>query len=142
MSHAHATISVSAPHMFYTCPEGSTVKLVCAQRGAALHPDDVVRQSWLFTPHSDQHCSREGPRHTSITGHTHANHSSPGLQFGHSEQNFWVILQNVTRADQGRYCCMILDMQVVKNHVSVLQRPHSHFVLQITPRKDTKCIAI
>ncbi|KAG7230098.1 hypothetical protein INR49_009818 [Caranx melampygus] len=137
MSHAHATISVSAPHMFYTCPVGATVKLVCAQRGATLHPTDVMKRSWLFTPHSDQHCSaREGPRHTTISGHPHGNHSSPGLQFGHSEQNFWVVLQNVTPADQGRYCCMVLDLQVVNKHASVLQKPHSHFILQITPRRN------
>uniref|UniRef100_A0A3B4YJP1 V-set immunoregulatory receptor n=1 Tax=Seriola lalandi dorsalis TaxID=1841481 RepID=A0A3B4YJP1_SERLL len=138
------TMSVSVPHLFYTCPEGATVKLVCAQRGAALHPTDVLKRSWRFTPHSDQHCSgREGPRHTIISGHPHGNHSLlPGLIFGHSEQNFWVVLQNVTHADQGRYCCMILDVQVVNKHPSLLQKPHSHIVLQVTPRKDTNSINV
>ncbi|XP_023267599.1 V-type immunoglobulin domain-containing suppressor of T-cell activation [Seriola lalandi dorsalis] len=138
ISHAHPTMSVSVPHLFYTCPEGATVKLVCAQRGAALHPTDVLKRSWRFTPHSDQHCSgREGPRHTIISGHPHGNHSLlPGLIFGHSEQNFWVVLQNVTHADQGRYCCMILDVQVVNKHPSLLQKPHSHIVLQVTPRRN------
>lgn len=142
MPHAQATISVSAPHMFYTCPEGATVKLVCAQRGGAMHTNDVLKRSWLFTPHSDQHCSgREGPRHTTFSGRSHGNHS-PGLQYGHSEQNFWVVLQNVTHADQGRYCCMVLDFQVENKHATLLQKPHSHFVLQITPRKDTECITV
>ncbi|XP_070772687.1 V-type immunoglobulin domain-containing suppressor of T-cell activation [Enoplosus armatus] len=138
MSHAHSSLSVSAPHLYYTCPEGATVKLVCSQRGAALHPADVLKHSWLFTPHSDQHCTaREGPRHIIIGGHSHGNHTLPaGLQFGSAEQNFWVILQNVTHADQGRYCCMVLDVQVEHKHGTLLQRPHSHVVLQVTPRRN------
>ncbi|XP_039995737.1 V-type immunoglobulin domain-containing suppressor of T-cell activation [Xiphias gladius] len=138
MSHAHPTVSVSAPHLYYTCPEGATVKLVCAQRGAALHSTDVLKHSWLFTPHSDQHClEREGPRHANKGVHSHGNHSSPpGLQFGFSEQNFWVTLQNVTHSDQGRYCCMVLDFEVVNKHGSLVQRSHSHIVLHVTPRRN------
>ncbi|KAM9344825.1 V-type immunoglobulin domain-containing suppressor of T-cell activation [Symphorus nematophorus] len=135
MSHSHSTISVSAPHLYYTCPEGATAKLVCSQRGAALHPTDVLKRSWLFTPHSDQHCvAKMGPRHA---GHSHVNHSMPpGLQFGSAEHEFWVTLQNVTHADQGRYCCMVLDIQKDHNHLSLLQRPHSHIILQVTPRRN------
>ncbi|XP_041803011.1 V-type immunoglobulin domain-containing suppressor of T-cell activation [Chelmon rostratus] len=139
MSHAHSTLSVSAPHLYYTCPEGATVKLVCSQRGAALHPADVLKHSWLFTPHSDQHCTgRMGPRHITFSNsHSHGNHSlPPGLQFGSAELNFWVVLQNVTHADQGRYCCMLLDFQVEHKHSSLVQRPHSHIVLQVTPRRN------
>ncbi|XP_034464117.1 V-type immunoglobulin domain-containing suppressor of T-cell activation [Hippoglossus hippoglossus] len=137
-SHGHSTIVISAPHLYYTCPEGATAKLVCAQRGAALHNTDILRRSWLFTPHSDQHCSgKEGPRHTTSGGHPHGNHSLPaGLQFGYSEQIFWAVLQNVTHADQGRYCCMVLDIQVVNKHPSLLQKPHSHILLQVTPRRN------
>ena len=136
-SHGHYTIGVSAPHLYYTCPEGATAKLVCAQSGAALHSTDVLKHSWLFTPNSDQHCSgKEGPRHTTLGSHPHGDHSLPaGLQFGFSEQIFWAVLQNVTRADQGRYCCMVLDIQVVNKHPSLLQKPHSHILLQVTPRK-------
>ncbi|XP_036980831.1 V-type immunoglobulin domain-containing suppressor of T-cell activation [Acanthopagrus latus] len=137
MSHAHSTLSVSAPHLYYTCPEGATVKLLCNQRGTALHTSDKLRGTWLFTPHSDQHCTgRMGPRHT-VIGRLHGNHSlPPGLHFGSSEQNLWVLLQNVTHADQGRYCCMVLDIQVEHNHGSVVQKPHSHVVLQVTPRRN------
>lgn len=144
MSHAHSTLSVSAPHLYYTCPEGSTAKLVCDQRGAAMHATDILRRSWLFTPHSDQHCiGREGPRHTIVNGHSHGNGSlPPGLHFGSAEHNFWVLLQNVTRADQGRYCCMVLDFQVEHKHGSLLQRPHSHIILQVVPRKDIKCMGV
>lgn len=137
MSHGHPTLSVSVPHLFYTCPEGATAKLVCTQRGAALHSTDVLKRNWLFTPHSDQHCmARMGPRHTTIVGHSHGNHSlPPGLQIGSAEHSFWLILQNVTHADQGRYCCMVLDFQVEHKTGSLVQKPHSHIVLQVTPRK-------
>ncbi|XP_029305218.1 V-type immunoglobulin domain-containing suppressor of T-cell activation [Cottoperca gobio] len=135
MSHAHSTLSVSALHLTYICPEGATVKLVCAQKGAALYNTDILKQSWLFTPHRDQHCAgRTGPRHTVIGGHSRGNHSlPPGLQFGSAEHNFWVVLQNVTSADQGRYCCMVLDIQRDHKHGILLQKPHSHVLLQVTP---------
>lgn len=137
-SHASSTMSVSAPHLYYTCPEGATAKLLCSQRGAALHPKDVLKHSWLFTPHPDQHCSgRVGPRHTVIGSHPPANHSQPaGLSFGASEQDFWVLLKNVTPADQGRYCCLVLDVQVVQRHGNIVQKPHSHVVLQVSPRRN------
>ncbi|XP_075933077.1 V-type immunoglobulin domain-containing suppressor of T-cell activation [Anarhichas minor] len=137
MSHAHSTLSVSAPHLHYTCPEGATVKLVCGQRGAALHPTDVLRRGWLFTPHSDRHCTgRTGPRHTTI-GHSHGNHSlTAGLQFGATEHNFWVVLQNVIHSDQGRYCCMLLDFQLEQKHNALVQKPHSHVILHVTPRRN------
>uniref|UniRef100_A0A3Q3FB67 V-set immunoregulatory receptor n=1 Tax=Labrus bergylta TaxID=56723 RepID=A0A3Q3FB67_9LABR len=136
-SHPSSTLSVSAPHLFYTCPEGATAKLVCGQSGAALHQTDVLKRSWLFTPHADQHCSgKEGPRHTNVGGHSHGNHSlTPGLHFGSSEQNFWMVLQNVTLADQGRYCCLLLDFQVEHKHGVIVQKPHSHMILQVSPRK-------
>ncbi|XP_060896624.1 V-type immunoglobulin domain-containing suppressor of T-cell activation isoform X3 [Labrus mixtus] len=136
-SHPSSTLSVSTPHLFYTCPEGATAKLVCGQSGVALHQTDVLKRSWLFTPHADQHCSgREGPRHTVVGGHSHSNHSlTPGLHFGSSEQNFWMVLQNVTLADQGRYCCLLLDFQVEHKHAAIVQKPHSHMILHVSPRK-------
>lgn len=143
MSQAHSTMSVSAPHLYYTCPEGATAKLVCSQRGATLHKTDVLKHTWLFTPHSDQHCtSRTGPRHINIDGHHTKPILPPGLHFGSVEQNFWVVLENVTQADQGRYCCTILDVQVEHKHGSIVQRTHSHILLQVTPRKDIKCMGV
>ncbi|KAM3863378.1 V-type immunoglobulin domain-containing suppressor of T-cell activation [Diretmus argenteus] len=135
--HPH-TLSVSAPNQFYSCPEGATAKLVCAQRGASLHPADVLRHSWLYTPHSDQHChERMGPRHIPLGGHSHGNHSiPPGMHYGAGEQSFWVVLQNVTSLDQGRYCCLVLDIQLAHKHNTLMQRSHSHIVLQVTPRRN------
>ncbi|KAM8859752.1 V-type immunoglobulin domain-containing suppressor of T-cell activation [Spinachia spinachia] len=137
MSHPHSTLSVAVPHLYYTCPEGATVKLVCSQRGATLHPTDVLRRSWLFTPHSDQRCKGlAGPRHTTI-GHSHGNHSlPPGLQYGSAEHDFWVLLQNVSHSDQGRYCCMLLDIQREHKHAALVQKPHSHVILHVTPRRN------
>ncbi|XP_067465713.1 V-type immunoglobulin domain-containing suppressor of T-cell activation [Thunnus thynnus] len=135
MSHAYATLGVSAPHLYYTCPEGATVKMLCAQRGATMYDHDVLKRAWLFTQHSDQHCSgRQGPRGTVINSHSHS--LPPGLQFGSTDNNFWVQLQNVTHADQGRYCCMVLDIRVEHKHGSIVQKPHSHVLLQVSPRRN------
>ncbi|XP_040035265.1 V-type immunoglobulin domain-containing suppressor of T-cell activation [Gasterosteus aculeatus] len=137
VSHAHSTLSVSVPHLYYTCPEGATVKLVCDQQGATLHHTDALKRSWLFTPHSDQRCKGPaGPRHTTI-GHSRGNRSLPaGLQYGSAEHHFWVILQNVTHSDQGRYCCMLLDFQLEHKHAALVQKPHSHVILHVTPRRN------
>nr|XP_020454596.1 V-type immunoglobulin domain-containing suppressor of T-cell activation [Monopterus albus]XP_020454604.1 V-type immunoglobulin domain-containing suppressor of T-cell activation [Monopterus albus] len=138
MSHGHSTISVSAPHLYYSCPEGATVRMMCTQSGAALHSSDIVKRIWLFTPHSDKHCVRhQGPRNTNIIHHSHANHSfPPGMHYERKGQNFWVVLENVTGADQGRYCCEILDVQVENKHPSIVDKTHSHVILQITPRRN------
>ncbi|KAM7385882.1 hypothetical protein PAMP_001931 [Pampus punctatissimus] len=137
-SYAQATLSVSAPHLYYTCPTGATVKLLCAERGAALHHNDILKHTWLFTQHSDQHCTtRQGPRGTVVGNHPHNNQSlPPGLKYGFTEKNLWLTLQNVTLADQGRYCCMTLDISVYHKHGTVVQRPHSHILLQVTPRRN------
>ncbi|TDH01024.1 hypothetical protein EPR50_G00176080 [Perca flavescens] len=135
MSHAHSTLSVSPPHLYYTCPEGATVKLVCNQRGAPLYHNDILKTTWLFTPYSDQHCrGHMGPRHTTIG---HGNHSvPPGLHFGTAEHNFWMVLENVTPTDQGRYCCMVLDIQQGHKHPSGVQKYHSHVILHVTPWRN------
>ncbi|XP_029961780.1 V-type immunoglobulin domain-containing suppressor of T-cell activation [Salarias fasciatus] len=129
-----STLTVSSPHQLYSCPEGATAKLVCNQRGAAKHPTDVLRPIWLFTPHSEKHCSGStGPRNI----HHRSNHTlPPGLHFGHGDHNLWIVLQNVTRADQGRYCCMLLDTVGGHQHVEILQKPHSHIILHVTARRN------
>ncbi|TKS85341.1 V-type immunoglobulin domain-containing suppressor of T-cell activation [Collichthys lucidus] len=138
MSHAHPTLSVSAPHLHYTCPEGATVKMMCSKRGTALHDTDVLKYTWLFTPHSDQHCTgRAGPRHTTIGTHSRGNHTlPPGMETAAAEQNFWIVLKNVTHADQGRYCCVVLDFQPEHKHATIVQKPHSHVILHVTPRRN------
>lgn len=129
LSHGDATLGVFAPHMHYTCPEGATVKLVCNQRGATRHPTDKLHHSWLFTQHSDQHCSNGRPRNI---GHK----LPPGVHSGSTPESFWLTLENVTRADQGRYCCLALDMQTTDGHRVLQQQPHSHMVLVVTPKRN------
>ncbi|XP_053730253.1 V-type immunoglobulin domain-containing suppressor of T-cell activation [Synchiropus splendidus] len=131
-----STLTVTTAHRFHTCPEGATAKLVCYQGGAASHPTDILKHAWLFTPHSDQHCKgRAGPRHT-VIGNPHQNQTLPaGLGFGSSDKGFWVEMKNVTRADQGRYCCLVLDFLRDHKH-SLVQNPHSHVILQVTPRRN------
>ncbi|XP_041645114.1 V-type immunoglobulin domain-containing suppressor of T-cell activation [Cheilinus undulatus] len=137
-SHPASTLSVSAPHQLWTCPEGATAKLECAQSGAASHSTDILRYTWLFTPHSDQHCSgREGPRHTIIGSHPHGDHTLPaGLHFGKTEKSFWMSLQNLTSADQGRYCCLLLDVAQEHGHNAILKKAYSHIILQVAPRRN------
>ncbi|KAM6956195.1 V-type immunoglobulin domain-containing suppressor of T-cell activation [Aplochiton taeniatus] len=136
---SHGTLSVSAPHQHYTCPTGATVRLRCAQAGAKLHPADVLKHVWMFTPHMDRHChERQGPRGGALPGgHSHANRSQPlGVRFEAGEEDFGVVLQNVSHGDQGRYCCMTLDFQVAHKHGTLLQKPHSFILLSVTQRKN------
>lgn len=141
MHHPRSTVSVTATHQRYICPEGATVQMICHQSGAAAHPTDGLRHNWLFTPHSDQHCSGHvGPRNFKFASH---NHTLPkGVRFGHAEQNFWVVLENVTHADQGRYCCMLGVQHVEPHHDNIVQKIHSYSILQIIPRKDSKCMGV
>lgn len=126
---------MSAPYLYYTCPEGATAKMLCVQGGVAQHPTDVLKHFWFFTAHSDQHCAGQtGPRNT-INSYRDNHKLPPGLQYGFAEQSFWVVLENVTHADQGRYCCTVYDIQFHKHPV---QTPHSHIILQITQSKNIK----
>ncbi|XP_017164538.1 V-type immunoglobulin domain-containing suppressor of T-cell activation isoform X2 [Poecilia reticulata] len=135
-THSSSSLTVSAAHRFYSCPQGVTAKLVCNQKNANLHPDQHVAERWLFTPHTDLHCKPGGtPRHVTRKGQA----SQLGVEVGHSNENMWVILRNVTHADQGRYCCLALGGKIDHGHQSV--ESHSHIVLQVTPKRDgvTNC---
>ncbi|XP_016520288.1 V-type immunoglobulin domain-containing suppressor of T-cell activation isoform X1 [Poecilia formosa] len=135
-THSSSSLTVSAAHRYYSCPEGVTAKLVCNQKNTNLHPDQHVADRWLFTPHIDMHCKRgETPRDVAHKGHS----SQLGVEMGHSNENMWVILRNVTLADQGRYCCLALGAKIDHNHQSV--ESHSHIVLHVTPKRDgaTNC---
>ncbi|XP_029609287.1 V-type immunoglobulin domain-containing suppressor of T-cell activation isoform X2 [Salmo trutta] len=141
VAHPHTRLTVTAPHLSYMCEEGANVTLLCAQRGAKLHPLDHLHQSWLFTPHSAEHChDKVHPRDHNHQGN-HSRAALPwGVQYGASEESFWVQLQLVNKSDQGRYCCLSLDI----NNGKVVQRTHSHVFLTITPwkRDDAKCILL
>lgn len=125
-------ITVTASHQRYICPEGASVQMVCHQSGA-VHKNEAMRQVWLYNFHSDQHCSGHvGPRNLSLGGH---NHTLPrGVRFGHAEQIFWMVLENVTHADQGRYCCAVGFRYSEHKHDKIV-RFHSYSLLQVTSRK-------
>uniref|UniRef100_A0A674NEA6 V-set immunoregulatory receptor n=1 Tax=Takifugu rubripes TaxID=31033 RepID=A0A674NEA6_TAKRU len=101
------SMSVSASHLYYTCPEGAMQTLVCNQRGGASHPNDSLWRLLVFSH----------PTKTS----TATNHT--GELLGQ--------LQNVTHADQGRYCCAALEIESI--HHEAVQRTHSHMFLNIIP---------
>lgn len=124
--HAHS-LSVTAPHVNYICPEGANVTLVCTQSGALAHPNDHLKQVWLYTPHMDQRC--HDPYHPRNQSHAqrvvhNAQHSS-----------FSITLLDVRKSDQGRYCCLALDFLRQGKH-DVQQSPHSHMMLTIGPRRN------
>uniref|UniRef100_A0A3Q4HGB2 V-set immunoregulatory receptor n=1 Tax=Neolamprologus brichardi TaxID=32507 RepID=A0A3Q4HGB2_NEOBR len=129
----HSTLIASPPHLYYTCPEGARVNMTCVQKGTLLSPDDVVRSTWLFTAHSDQHCHPGmGPRNFS---HPHRNSTlPPGVKMDRMGHNHWLILENVKPSDQGRYCCGILEFH---KH-NLVQKAYNHVILQVIPRKYVK----
>uniref|UniRef100_A0A8C6Q5Y0 V-set immunoregulatory receptor n=1 Tax=Nothobranchius furzeri TaxID=105023 RepID=A0A8C6Q5Y0_NOTFU len=131
---------ISAPHLYYTCPEGADVKIECV-KDESVHSLDDMKRNWLFTPFSDQECKAGmGPRHISYS-HPHVNSTTnAGLHFGHTKKIMWVILQNVTRSDQGRYCCAVRDPKVHSSQVPL--RYHSHIVLHITPGKQIHSFSV
>ncbi|MEQ2273134.1 hypothetical protein XENORESO_000104, partial [Xenotaenia resolanae] len=143
MHHPLSPLTVSAAHLYYTCPEGVTAKLVCNQKNGKSYPEAFVRQRWLFTPHTDLHCkSGQGPRNFSHTRKDQV--LPPGLVMDHTDGEMWVILKNVTYADQGRYCCMALEVKNDHNHPTVVQNSHSHIILHVTPRRTgtTDCTVL
>ncbi|XP_027021683.1 V-type immunoglobulin domain-containing suppressor of T-cell activation isoform X2 [Tachysurus fulvidraco] len=123
--HPHP-LSVSVPHASYICPEGANVTLVCEQSGALDHQKDRMHRAWLFTQHMDQRC------HKSL----HVKDSSSVVYSAHA-RSFSITLLGVTHANQGRYCCMALDiLQEGKDKPHVQQEAHSHMMLTITPRRN------
>ncbi|XP_072533491.1 V-type immunoglobulin domain-containing suppressor of T-cell activation [Salminus brasiliensis] len=131
--HAHS-FSVSTPHISYTCPEGANVTLVCTQSGALAHPKDRMQYAWLFTAHMDQRCHDHS--HPRSLKNAHGNRSL-GVVYGAQAHSFSVTLLDVTHKDQGRYCCLSLDLLPKDNHkASVQQSAHSHILLTIIPRRD------
>ncbi|KAK3553922.1 hypothetical protein QTP70_015292 [Hemibagrus guttatus] len=127
--HANPLI-VSAPYVSYVCPEGANVTLVCEQSGSLDHLKDRMHHAWLFTQHMDQRC--QGPLH----------HSNSVLHRSQA-RSFSITLLEVTQANQGRYCCLALDVLPENKHKPhVLQEAHSYMMLTITPRSVTASVAV
>ncbi|XP_018593592.1 V-type immunoglobulin domain-containing suppressor of T-cell activation isoform X2 [Scleropages formosus] len=130
-------LRVTAPHASYICPEGANVSMECISEGSLLQAHDHLRQVWLFTEHQNEHCrAKVHPR-------AGTDHSST-ITYGFKGSTFFLTLQNVTRADQGRYCCFGLDIEGGEHQHRVMQKPHSHVLLTITPRhnRSSKCAVL
>ncbi|KAM9365185.1 V-type immunoglobulin domain-containing suppressor of T-cell activation [Pholidichthys leucotaenia] len=137
VSHSHSTLGVSATHLSYTCPEGATAKLMCSQAGSPLHSNHHLRHTWLFTSNSDQHCIYgKGPRNIQyVRHHDRVNHTSgEETQIGHDKHNFWIVLKNLTKADQGWYCCIAVEYIIKAKHAEIDQRDRSHIELKVITR--------
>ncbi|XP_058240269.1 V-type immunoglobulin domain-containing suppressor of T-cell activation isoform X3 [Hemibagrus wyckioides] len=125
-------LSVSTPYVSYMCPEGANVTLVCEQSGSLDHPKDRLHHAWLFTQHMDQRC------HSPL----HGQHSN-SIVYRSQAKSFSITLLEVTQANQGRYCCLVLDLQPESKHKPhVLQEAHSYMTLTIMPRSVTASVAI
>lgn len=118
--HPH-TLSVSVPYVSYICPEGANITMVCEQSGALEHKDDRIATLWFFNSHMDQRC-RDHLQKTDF------------VKFNSQKTSFTLTLLGVTRANQGRYCCMLLDFLLEGKHKPV-QEAHSHMMLTVTARK-------
>ncbi|XP_026883335.2 V-type immunoglobulin domain-containing suppressor of T-cell activation [Electrophorus electricus] len=140
-AHAHAPahgLGVSSLHASYICPEGANVTLVCTQSGSKAHPMDALQHAWFFTPHMDQRCEHILPRRT---------HGNRTLGVVHRLQvaSFSLTLLELTAADQGRYCCQIVDTLVwSKTNHTMFQHAHSYMLLTVSPRHNNslKCIEL
>ncbi|KAL4641301.1 V-type immunoglobulin domain-containing suppressor of T-cell activation isoform X1 [Arapaima gigas] len=123
-------LRISAPHASYICPEGANITMECILEGSLSQPEDHLRHLWFFTEHQNEHC------HPKLHPRPRPNHSS-SMRYGADGSRFWLMLLNVTPADQGRYCCIGLDVQGDSQHNhKILQSSRNHVLLTITPRKS------
>ncbi|XP_056617526.1 V-type immunoglobulin domain-containing suppressor of T-cell activation [Triplophysa dalaica] len=112
--------SVSVPKHFYECPEGANVTLTCIQTVFKVNPEEKIRHIWLFTSHTERHCQKGlHPRG--------AEHTNRLLGVQYSEQFFSINLQNIKAKDQGKYCCLALNVEVKK------QVQHNYIFLTVMP---------
>ncbi|KTG41175.1 hypothetical protein cypCar_00023432, partial [Cyprinus carpio] len=119
------SFSVSVPHRVYECPEGSNVTLTCVQSGSKTFSEDKLWNTWLFTPHSQEHCHKGiHPR-----GSSHSNRTM-GVQYIEDSKSFSVILQNIKHKDQGKYCCLLLEVHTKQK---VEQGAHEFIYLNVVP---------
>ncbi|XP_062851011.1 V-type immunoglobulin domain-containing suppressor of T-cell activation [Trichomycterus rosablanca] len=127
-------LSVSAQYDHYICPEGSNVTMVCLQSGALASPKDHLQHVWLYTPHMDQQCT---PKNHPRLHHKGYPNQTLGILHNAQASSFSITLLDVKQTDQGRYCCMALDLVIQGKHKPIAQQhPHSHMLLTITPRRN------
>ncbi|XP_052006661.1 V-type immunoglobulin domain-containing suppressor of T-cell activation-like [Xyrauchen texanus] len=123
------SLTVNVPHRIYECPEGANVTLTCTQSGSKAHPEDRLWRTWLFTSRTQEHCHK-GVHPRGVN----SSNRSLGVEYGVSEQLYSVTLQNVKHRDQGRYCCLLLDVQ---NKHKIEQEAHNYIYLTVMPVTKT-----
>lgn len=119
---------LSVPRQHYSCPEGANVTLVCEEHG---HLSKDLHLAWLFTPHMDHHCRKGQHPRGGRTPHTNTNHSLPLSALavpGVEGSKILLVLTEVKKEDQGRYCCFLAEKQ---------HKPsHNHVLLTVGPRRE------
>ncbi|KAI1894529.1 hypothetical protein AGOR_G00116730 [Albula goreensis] len=138
--HYHSSVTVSVPHRSYICPVGANVSMECVLTGMTAQSREHSSFGWLFTPHQDQRCNERVRPHMPVN---HSHHPE-GVHYNATHNSIWVTLMNVTQADQGRYCCVVADKHSDGHGSNKGQKPHSHVLLTITPRRlgNTSCTFI
>ncbi|KAA0718278.1 V-type immunoglobulin domain-containing suppressor of T-cell activation [Triplophysa tibetana] len=122
----HRLSGVPVPKHVYECPEGANVTLICTQTVFKVDPEDKINHVWLFTSHTEKHCKKgQHPRGAADTDHT------LGVQYSANEQFFSINLQNIKLKDQGKYCCLALDVNVKKHKVQ--NDEHDYMFVTVMP---------
>ncbi|XP_043111638.1 V-type immunoglobulin domain-containing suppressor of T-cell activation [Puntigrus tetrazona] len=119
------SFSVSVPHRVYECPEGANVTMMCLQSGDKVHSGDKMWNTWLFTPRSQEHCHKGV--HPRGSGHSN---NALGVEYtGKGSKSFSIFLQNISYRDQGKYCCLLLEV----NKQKVEQEAREFIYLNVVP---------
>ncbi|KAK1164441.1 V-type immunoglobulin domain-containing suppressor of T-cell activation-like isoform X1 [Acipenser oxyrinchus oxyrinchus] len=121
-------MKVTAPYISFSCPEGANVTLKCSFHGHWADIHDKMGRNWLFSAGRNPQCKeRVHPRHVKDNG-TH-----PGLFLSSNHKDtFWIILVNLTVADQGGYCCYVYDIKTEHNKPHLLGSEHGYIELNVT----------
>ncbi len=135
MSGERQSFSVSVPHRVYECPEGANVTMTCLQSGAKAHSEDKLWNTWLFTARSQEHCHKG----THPRGSNHSNRTLGVEYIGKGNKSFSIFLKNIKHRDQGKYCCLLLEV----NKQKVEQGAREFIYLNVVPckwaRREVRC---
>ncbi|XP_073729672.1 V-type immunoglobulin domain-containing suppressor of T-cell activation [Misgurnus anguillicaudatus] len=123
------SLTLSAPHKHYECPVGANITLTCSQSGSKTHPENKLHHTWLFTSHTQEHCHKGlHPRGAGATNR------SLGVEYSWDEHLFSINLQNIKANDQGRYCCLLLDIQTKKHKIEL--EAHNYILLTVMSARN------
>ncbi|RXM35809.1 Platelet receptor Gi24 [Acipenser ruthenus] len=133
-------MKVTAPYISFSCPEGANVTLKCSFHGHLADIHDKMGRNWFFSAGRNPQCKeRVHPRHVKDNG----THTGVFLSSNHKD-TFWIILANLTVADQGGYCCYMYDIKTEHNKRHLLGSEHGYIELNVTKNGNSsnqKCIS-